>query len=743
MKKIGKILLGLAFLSLALSGCDQSSGGGSNPGHTHSFEDKWTYDDSTHWHKCTGCTEVSDKAAHTFVDNVVTPTYTEKGYTEHTCSVCKYSYKDNETGPLQPSGDDEITTYTFNSKSWGATPSDWTSVKDGSAYDSSKNGVQVTKTTSGAGAISPDTFDAVKEVTVKYCTNSRDGAGTIDLFVGSEKIGSKEVTKDGGTTLRDLEFVLEATYSGEVKIVVNCSKNSIYVNSVSIVSGERVPVDPTSISIGEDFSLVAGKTKQLSVTYLPKNANQNKEVNWSSSNSDVATVDNNGLVSVKETAQVGGTAVITATLKSNENVKASVTVTVIEQALDSYTLLMYVCGSDLESYQDGRTISGLATQDIKEILSVKNQPEDVNIVIETGGASKWASTYNISNSKLQRHHVENGKLITDDSLTNASMGKASTLQSFLEYGLSTYPAEKTALILWNHGGALGGVCSDENYNGDALTASEVKSAIEGAFTTAGLTVGQDKLEWIGYDACLMAVQDIAEINSKYFNYMICSEESEAGEGWEYSSWIDDLYAGKDTETMLKAICDGFIKAYDDNYGRYYDNDQTLSFLNLNKMAAYKEAFESLASDMTSTIKSNASTFNTVMKSVKDYGSEYCDRETMQSYISDYGYTSDMFEEVKVDGQTYYLLHGYYDFGTFDVKDALTKLKANSKFSSFATKIDNVLNLLQELVVYSKTGDAAGESYGLCLVCPMDSYFKYNSSETNFSNWRNAVTSRSL
>lgn len=38
--------------------------------------------------------EISD---HNYIDKIVNPTSTEKGYTLHTCSICSYSYKDNYT----------------------------------------------------------------------------------------------------------------------------------------------------------------------------------------------------------------------------------------------------------------------------------------------------------------------------------------------------------------------------------------------------------------------------------------------------------------------------------------------------------------------------------------------------------------------------------------------------------------------------------------------------------------------
>ena len=391
---------------------------------------------------------------------------------------------------------------------------------------------------------------------------------------------------------------------------------------------------------------------------------------------------------------------------------------------DAYTVLIYMCGSNLESdyanqtsiYYEGQYYEhdgiGLATSDINEILSVSNQPNDINIVIETGGAKKWTNNtygkygdYSIDASKLQRHHVKNGKIVLDDTLTYASMGKTSTLQSFLEYGLSTYPAEKTALILWNHGGGLQGVCFDEKSSDDSLTANEVINAVSGALSN--VENAPSKLEWIGYDACLMGVQDIAEKNSEYFKYMIASQESEAGAGWDYDNWIDDLYAKKDTETILKAICDSFIadNNYDD-YGNYTTayNDQTLAYYNLAYAAEYKNAWESMAQQLSSKLSnSNKSSFASLVKSCKHYAD------------TDYEY-----------------------YGLFDAKDFINKLANNSTFKPASSYTTAVLNAHAKFVPYAAKGAKAGNSNGVSLYWAYNSntsyYNTYTNSVTNFTNW---------
>lgn len=70
-------------------------------GHTtHTPEENWRNDETNHWHKCTGCSEILDKATHTYGDWTVTkqPTATESGEKERTCSVC--GYKQIETVPM-------------------------------------------------------------------------------------------------------------------------------------------------------------------------------------------------------------------------------------------------------------------------------------------------------------------------------------------------------------------------------------------------------------------------------------------------------------------------------------------------------------------------------------------------------------------------------------------------------------------------------------------------------------------
>lgn len=536
-------------------------------------------------------------------------------------------------------------------------------------------------------------LQTTEELELQSVTINDRESNTLTVY-GSNTAGSFSTEITGTNDVYDLTgysyFKIARTASG-----------AAYCSSITIVTGTPTPTDPTDILLSPTSAEVGvGGTKQLSVSYVPSNANQNKEITWTSSNTSVATVDSDGLVSVKSTATAGQKATITAKLTNITSISKTCTITVIEQQKDDHTVLIYMCGADLESENQ------LATGDIQEILKVSGQPDDVNIVIETGGANSWASTYGISSTKLERYHVENKSLVRDAQLTYASMGLTSTLQSFIEYGLNNYPAERTGIIFWNHGGGMRGVCYDEKKNDDVLKNSEIRSAVSGALSNCGMS-GQ-KLEWVGYDACLMAVQDIAVTNAEYFNYMIASEESEAGYGWDYDTWVDDLYSKKTTTNILKAIVDGFIA---DNGGASSSSgDQTLSYMNLSYAAAYKTAWENLASQLNSVVtNSNKTSFNTAITSnVKHYAD------------TDYDY-----------------------FCTFDAWDFVDKLANNSAFSNF--RVDSsyttaVKNAHANLVAYNLAQKGAGVSKGLCMYWPNSSQYSdvstyYTTSETTLTTWR--------
>ena len=69
--------------------------------HVHTYKEEWSFDETSHWHAATCGHDVKkDVANHTFTESVTEPTGVSGGFTTHTCSICGYSFRDNETQPL-------------------------------------------------------------------------------------------------------------------------------------------------------------------------------------------------------------------------------------------------------------------------------------------------------------------------------------------------------------------------------------------------------------------------------------------------------------------------------------------------------------------------------------------------------------------------------------------------------------------------------------------------------------------
>ena len=244
-----------------------------------------------------------------------------------------------------------------------------------------------------------------------------------------------------------------------------------------------------------------------------------------------------------------------------------------------WTVMLYLCGSDLE------TIFGNATNSIQEMLDA--DPSDrVNGLIQTGGAESWWMD-GIESDCMQRFHIANHKLIEDQKIESDSMGKADVLSSFIQWGTTQYPAKKYMLILWDHGGgAADGLCTDELY-GDCLYLDEVRKAV----STANVPI-----EVVGMDACLMACLEAAETYQGYAHYMVASEETEPGSGWDFKAIMDKLAAdpGCDGKTIGIEIVDSYFRKLE-RLGQ--GKSETLSVTDLTKIPVLSAAFKELSSEL--------------------------------------------------------------------------------------------------------------------------------------------------
>ena len=138
-------------------------------------------------------------------------------------------------------------TFSFTSKEWADSKNSWTSGKGGNSLQDGR-GVQVTTGTTGANATSNKSFSDVSQILITYSTNASKGAGDIKIKIGSNAEISKAVTSSGGTSDRGLQFDYNQVQTGNVKLTVDCTTNSIYVKSIAITYQQEVSNDSFAVN---------------------------------------------------------------------------------------------------------------------------------------------------------------------------------------------------------------------------------------------------------------------------------------------------------------------------------------------------------------------------------------------------------------------------------------------------------------------------------------------------------------
>ena len=238
----------------------------------------------------------------------------------------------------------------------------------------------------------------------------------------------------------------------------------------------------------------------------------------------------------------------------------------------TYTLMVYLCGSDLESSW------GLATADLREMIEGYNGNESVNIIVQTGGSYFWHN-YSVKGDSCQRFKVTRNTIeLIDDTLGDRPMNEGKTLSDFISYTAANYPADRYGLILWNHGGgSAGGFGYDEKHGKEMMSLNDISNALKTADT---------RFDFIGFDACLMGGFETCLAVAPYTKYLIASQESEPGCGWYYNDFVSTLSASpsSDVTELGKIIIDTYIeKAFESDPSMYstlgmFDTEKVVSAL---------------------------------------------------------------------------------------------------------------------------------------------------------------------
>jgi uncharacterized protein YjdB len=267
--------------------------------------------------------------------------------------------------------------------------------------------------------------------------------GTEQLFasVSPGNATNKEVTWNSGTpgvATVDDNGVVTGVAPGTAIITVASKENPGFKEScVVTVQDEAIHVSGVSLNKSNTAVSIAG-TEQLYASVSPGNAT-NKNVTWSSDPADIATVDENGVV----TGVAPGMAVITVASKENSGFAAYCVVTVqdatihvTDVSLDKTALAIYIDdvvtltatvsppNATNSSVLWSSSVSGVATVDDNGVVT--GVSAGVTVITAKSSDGNIAATCNVT--------------VTDETGSVASTGWSAPAANSYEYSM-TYVAQ--------------------------------------------------------------------------------------------------------------------------------------------------------------------------------------------------------------------------------------------------------------------------------------------------------------
>ncbi len=261
--------------------------------------------------------------------------------------------------------------------------------------------------------------------------------------------------------------------------------------------------------------------------------------------------------------------------------------TVYNPNLADWTILVYMDGDN--------NLELSALRDLNE-MEAAGSSEHVNVVVqidralgETAADGDWtgARRYRIVGDADE--NVIASELLAE--LGEINMGDPQTLADFVAWGMQTFPANHTALVLWDHGAGWSGISFDND------TPIGIDN-LDLADLAGGLSVGlaqtnHAQLDVVAFDACLMGQLDVLEAVQPHAQFAVASEELTPGQGWNYRSWLGQLHANSELDGggLASLLVDDFAGTYTQIEP---DDFVTMAAVDLQQLPALTYAWESLS-----------------------------------------------------------------------------------------------------------------------------------------------------
>jgi hypothetical protein len=313
--------------------------------------------------------------------------------------------------------------------------------------------------------------------------------------------------------------------------------------------------------------------------------------------------------------------------------------------------------------------------DMREMRTVTKENPDLTFMVLADRADAYTSEAlgrlgDWTTAKLV--DVSGGSFTEVEDWGERNLGDPAALIEFLDASVAHAPADHYALVFWDHG-ALSGIGSDESHS-DVLELPEIASGLDAGLASSGIGI----LDMVGFDACLMASLEVASAVHPYAAYMIASEDLIPNEGWAYAGFE---YLATAADPTVEGLGRSVLLSYTDTSAASSPS-VTLSLLDLRRYSPFVEALGDLSDVALDSLDTTAVVFGRRRDRAMKFGANP---------------------------------NPEYDWFMVDLGQLLAKVaRSETVVSDDASR---VLQLMREMVVDNRTGEATAGATGLSVHFP--------------------------
>jgi len=207
-----------------------------------------------------------------------------------------------------------------------------------------------------------------------------------------------------------------------------------------------------------------------------------------------------------------------------------------------WTLLIYWdSDNDLEAYVE------FAVETWESALTCN---DEINLIV-------FMDVLSVSGTWV--YDIHDGECHTVETWEELNSSDPATLERFLNYGLQNYPAQKTMLILQDHGYAWRGLCRDETNGNGIMVIDDMARAIRDTTAANGVRV-----DVLAFDVCDLATVEVVYELRNVVDWFVASELFMPDEGLPYDQILTALVA--DPEISPRDFAYDLVDMYMAYYG---------------------------------------------------------------------------------------------------------------------------------------------------------------------------------